>query len=45
MEPTATMANGGDWRDFLTSPKQINGQKVVTITPTGLSGFLRLRGP
>jgi len=44
-EPATTLANGGDWQDSLLSATETNGQKVVTITPTGARGFFRLRGP
>jgi len=29
-----TLTNGGDWQDFPTPPTEINGQKIVTITPS-----------
>ncbi len=45
LQSATTLANGGDWQDFPTPPTEVNGQKVVTIMPTGLSGFFRLRGP
>jgi hypothetical protein len=45
LQSATALANGGDWQDFPTPPIEINDQQVVTTTPTGLSGFFRLRGP
>lgn len=45
LQSATTLTNGGDWQDFLILPTEINGQKVVTITPTGPCGFFRLRRP
>lgn len=44
LQSATTLTNGGDWQDHLAPPTEINGQQVVTITPTGSRGFFRLRG-
>ncbi len=45
LQSATALTSGGDWQDFPTPPTEINGQKVVTITPTGPCGFFRLRRP
>ena len=45
LQSATMLANGGDWQDFPTAPTEIDGQNVVTITPTGPCGFFRLYKP
>ena len=45
LQSATTLANGGDWQDSNLTPTEINGQKVVSVTPTGPRAFFRLRGP
>lgn len=45
IESATTLAGGGDWQDVTNAPTEINGQIIVTLTPTGPRGFFRLRGP
>lgn len=45
LQSATTLTNGGDWQDSLLSATESNGQKVVTLSPTGACGFFRLRGP
>jgi uncharacterized repeat protein (TIGR03803 family) len=45
LQSATTLANGGDWQDTILSATETNGQKVVTLTPTGAHGFFRLNKP
>jgi len=38
------LANGGNWQDSNLTPIIVGDQNVVTVNPTGASGFFRLRG-
>jgi len=45
LQSATTLVNGGDWQDSSLTPTEANGQKSVTVPPTGPRGFYRLRGP
>jgi hypothetical protein len=45
LQSATTLANGGDWQDSSLTSTVANGQKSVTVPPTGSRGFFRLRGP
>lgn len=44
LQSATTLTNGGDWHDLPPPPTEINGQKVMNVSPTGPGAFFRLRG-
>ena len=45
LQSATTLSSGGNWQDSNLTPTIVGEQNVVTVNPTGSSGFFRLRKP